>query len=79
MKKMSDKFEVKADNIKVNIIRAALGFILLFAGIVGYKKNDKKNKYVSLGAVLSVVFGGTLLVTELEEDFKPIDDEEEEE
>ena len=76
---MSDKFEVKADNIKVNIIRAALGFILLFAGIVGYKKNDKKNKYVSLGAVLSVVFGGTLLVTELEEDFKPIDDEEEEE
>lgn len=73
---MSDKFEINSSSISVNIVRVITGIILVIAGIFGYKKNDKKNKYISLASVLSTIFGGVLLVTELEEDFKPIEEDD---
>lgn len=74
---MSDKFEISEKKISINIVKVISGLILLIAGIIVYKKNNKKNKYYSLASVLSGIFGVTILASELEEDFKPTDEDEE--
>ena len=65
-------------NISLDWFKLLGGLIMIIAGIVGYKFKDK-NKYYALGGVVSGVAGLGLIITELEDNFKPIEDNDESE
>ena len=64
--------------IDVNIFRSLGGIIAIITAVIVYFRNrkTKNNKYITLGSILAGIFGCTLIGTELENSFKPVDVEE---
>ena len=75
---MSEKFNVVKKNINLNWVKAISGLVMVIGSVVAYKFKKNKSKYVAPVAAVTGVLGVTLLATELESNFKPIDIEEEE-
>lgn len=71
---MSDvKNILNANRIKVNFIKIIIAIGSIAASIIGFQKATKVSKKAF--NVVSGIAGAVLLVTEVEKDFKPIEDE----
>ena len=81
--KMSDKLEslkINTKSININPARLISGIASLIFGIISVKVAEKRNynKYRKLINWLCIIFGATCIITEIETDFKPIENEVEE-
>ena len=70
----------KTAKLHIFLIRVMSGLITIISGVVGFivgkRKSNNKYKVIS---ILSILSGVTLLAKELETNFKPIDEEDDDE
>lgn len=78
---MSEVIKEKTKLLNFKLWKVIVGLIGVLSGSLGfvYKNNSdksKNNKYLGLYSALSIIFGSALLITELETNFKPVDEED---
>ncbi len=68
----------KTAKLHISLLRVITSFITLIAGIIGFLFNKKKpnNKKFKVLSIVSIISGISLLIKELESNFKPVDDNE---